>query len=217
METQDSSDSNRLPRRTVLQWFGASAALASGGISVPALSQGAKPAGAEGYGTDPDLTRTYEPGDVWPLTFSDDQKRTVIALVDTILPGDEFGPPASELRVPDYIDEWISAPYPNQRRDREVILPGLVRFEEAVRRETGKDFAGWNNDRRERFCDSIVREDRHPLGGFFDRFTMIAAGAYFSTPEGWKAIGYSGNLATPTFAGPPQEVLDRVGVQQTVA
>ena len=41
-------------------------------------------------------------------------------------------------------------------------------------------------------------------------------GAYYGTPAGWKAIGYVGNTPLASFDGPPQEVLDRVGVQQTV-
>ena len=42
-------------------------------------------------------------------------------------------------------------------------------------------------------------------------------GAYYSTQEGWKAIGYIGNVPTATFDGPSQEVLDKLGVTQTVS
>jgi hypothetical protein len=41
--------------------------------------------------------------------------------------------------------------------------------------------------------------------------------AYYAKPEGGKAIGYVGNVPTPTFDGPPKEVLDILGVEETVS
>jgi hypothetical protein len=51
---------------------------------------------------------------------------------------------------------------------------------------------------------------------FLHDFTSLCMGAYYGTPAGWKAIGYVGNMPLPSFDGPPQHVLDRVGVVQTV-
>lgn len=212
------SPDSRLPRRTILQWFAASAAAAtSGGVPLPSMAQSKAAPAVPGYGTDPNLVQVYEPGDVWPLTFSEEDRKLVEALADIILPEDDLGPAASQVRVPDYIDEWVSAPYPNQQRDRSVIVPGLARFEDGVRQAHGKSFSELDESAQVRFCRSIVEDESHPLAGFFHRFTMVASGAYFSTTEGWKAIGYVGNMASGVFAGPPQEVLDRVGVEQTVS
>tara|TARA_R110002096_G_scaffold212352_1_gene399824 strand:- start:6236 stop:6892 length:657 start_codon:yes stop_codon:yes gene_type:complete len=216
MNHETNESTTRLSRRTVLQWIGATAATGPLGASMSALGQSAPAPATKGYGTDPNLVKFYEPGDVWPLTFTDEQRKIVTALADTILPEDDFGPAASTVRVPDYIDEWVSAPYPNQQRDREVVMPGLTRFEEAAKAKYQKSFADLDPTERDAFCTSIVSADKHPLAGFFHKFTMIAAGAYYSTTEGWKAIGYVGNVASGVFSGPPQEVLDRVGVEQTV-
>jgi len=79
----------------------------------------------KGYGTDPDLLKIYKPGDFWPLTFSAEQKKTAAALADTIIPKDALGPAASEVGVPAMIDEWISAPYPDQQAHRPIVLEGL--------------------------------------------------------------------------------------------
>ena len=38
------------------------------------------------------------------------------------------------------------------------------------------------------------------------------AGGYYSTREGWQAIGYVGNVALGAFAGPPREVRERLGL-----
>ena len=123
--------------------------------------------------------------------------------------------------MPDYLDEWISAPYPNQQRDREIVVPGLARFAEHVEKTFSASFVDLDPEKRVEACASVAPSEERgksdgPLAGFFHRFTMIAAGAYYANPTGWKAIGYAGNLASGVFAGPPQEVLDRVGVEQTV-
>ena len=52
--------------------------------------------------------------------------------------------------------------------------------------------------------------------GFFSRFRSLCAGAYYTTPAGWNAIGYVGNVPLAKFDGPPAEVLEKLGVTQTV-
>ena len=47
---------------------------------------------AKGYGTDPKLNATYNPGDFWPLTLSVAQRRAATALADVIIPADKLGP-----------------------------------------------------------------------------------------------------------------------------
>ena len=58
--------------------------------------------------------------------------------------------------------------------------------------------------------DDIVAEGtaaRKAAHGFFTNFRDKVAGGYYSTPEGWKAIGYVGNVPMVEFPGPPPEVL----------
>ena len=52
---------------------------------------------AKGYGTDPDLTKIYKPGDLWPLSFSDSQRSSAALICDIIFPADETSPSASSL------------------------------------------------------------------------------------------------------------------------
>src|SRR6266446_1647143 len=100
-------ESERMSRREALKWMLAASAAMS---VLEARRLGAAPI-AQGYGTDPKLMEVYDPGDLWPLTFTPQQRRTAAALCDVILPADEKSRSASELKVPDFIDEWISAPY----------------------------------------------------------------------------------------------------------
>ena len=61
-----------------------------------------------------------------------------------------------------------------------------------------------------------VRSLRGRVKPFFYDFTGLFMGAYYGTPKSWKAIGYPGNVPLPAFDVPPQEVLDKLGLEQTV-
>src|ERR1700738_4759585 len=118
-----------MDRRTTIKWMLAVAS-ATGGLpeDVFALGTGsaaARKPGGSGYGTDPKLLKTYKPGELWPLTLTSRQRRTAHVLCDLILPADASSPSASEVGVVDFLDEWISAPYEGQRRDRAMLLYGL--------------------------------------------------------------------------------------------
>jgi len=219
----------RLPRRTVLKWFamiaassrlpGFGADSAAEAADAPAPSAGGH--AAKGYGTDPVLSKFYAPGDFWPLTFSPDERRTVTALADLILPADHLGPAASEVRTPDYIDEWISAPYPIQQKDREVILQGLAWLAEESRKRFQKAFALLTDEQKSVIADDIcwpadAKPEFKNAAAFFVKFRALAASAYYGTEAGWKAIGYVGNVPLASFDGPPKEVLEKLGVEQTV-
>ena len=96
-----------LSRRDALKRvIGLSVALSA--LDVPAFAQ----LGARGIGGDPNLFKKEIP---WPRVLSDAEKRTVAALADLIIPADEHGPAASAVGVPDFIDEWVSAPYEQQQ------------------------------------------------------------------------------------------------------
>lgn len=208
----------RMDRRAAIKWMLAAAAsaawLESGGLAATATP--ARPSGA-GYGTDPDLLKNYQPGDLWPLTFSPAQRATVTALCDTIIPADPRGPAASAVGVPDFIDEWVSAPYPSHGDDRTLILEGLAWLEAESRRRFGGGYASLVVRQKNAICDDICHEPnarpefRQPAR-FFRRFRDLTAGGYYTTPEGMKDIGYVGNMPLPTFDGPPPEVLQKLGL-----
>jgi len=216
----------RLPRRTVFKWFAAvAAAMQVGDMNIMAADVpprgAAPPAVTHGYGTDPKLNEFYNPGSFWALTMTPAQRATTTALADIIIPADKLGPAASAVRVHDFIDEWISAPYPSQVNDRAIILPGLDWLEaEALKRFTTV-FNKLTMEQQHQICDDIcytktAKPEFKQAAEFFSRFRSLAAGAYYATPEGWRAIGYVGNMPMVTFDGPPESVLKRLDVEQTV-
>jgi hypothetical protein len=203
----------------VFRWFAAVAAASQ----LPEFGLDAAPAvsAAKGYGIDPNVSGYYQPGDFWPLTLTAAQRKTVRTLADVILPADDLGPAASKVRVPEFIDEWVSAPYPDQHKDRAVIVPGLQWIEAESQRRFQKDFTRLSDAQKRAICDDIcsattAQPQFKQAATFFQKFRGLAASAYYGTEAGWKALGYVGNVPLPSFTGPPQEVLDRLGVTQTV-
>lgn len=211
----------RMDRRTAIKWMTAAAAslgLADGLASAATTTAGAVK--AAGYGMDPDLMKVYQPGDVWPLTFTPQQRRTATALCDVIIPADEKSPKASDVGVPDFIDEWISSPYPGQAPDRKLVVDGLAWIEAEAQKRFQRDFAALSSAEQTAICDDLCRpakaKPEHKAGvGFFKRFRDLTAGGYYTTPAGMRDLGYVGNVPTPTFAGPTEDVLRHIGLGGT--
>jgi hypothetical protein len=196
-----------LSRRDALKRVvGLSVALSA--LDLPAFAQ----TGVRGLGTDPNLLKKEIP---WPRVLTAQEKRTVTVLADLIIPADEHGPAASALGVPDFIDEWVSAPYERQEQDLKVIRAGLAWVEGEARKRFGSGFADAAQEQQTALLDDIVKEGTDARKEAFSFFTLLrdrVAGGYYSTPEGWKAIGYVGNVPMPEFPGPPPEVLKHLGL-----
>lgn len=212
----------RIARRDAIKWM--ATALASVALLDEfSLRAEAAPAGqasvspARGYGTDPDLLKDYAPGDFWPLTFTDPQRRTALALCATIIPRDGDSPGAAEVGVVDFIDEWISAPYPAHAADRASICAGLAWLDAEAQRRFGTDYANLILRQQHAICDDIcyirrVKAEWKVAAEFFRRYRDLTAGGFYTTREGMKAIGYTGNIPLASFDGPPPEVLARLGL-----
>lgn len=205
----------RMDRRQAIQWMLTAAATVA--VHDPDLFAADAPAKAKGYGPDPSMVKNYQPGDVWPLTFTDPQRRTARALCDVIIPADDSSPSASAVGVPDFLDEWISSPYPVQAGDRRIVLEGLQWIDEEARRRFTKPFAELTPEQQAAICNDLSHpaaakpEHRSPAA-FFKRYRDLTAGGYYTTPEGMAAIGYVGNKPSATFDGPPLEALKHVGL-----
>ena len=209
-----------LDRRTTIKWMFAAAATVP---SLQALAYAPEPlardvaANQAGYGSDPQLLKEWRPGGPWPLTLGVQARLTTAALCDLILPADDVSPAASSVGVVDFIDEWISAPYPQQRSDRELVLPGLTWIESEAQGRFGKSFAALEPGQREAIANDICSEAKAAPGAataarFFAKFRDLTAGGFYTTPVGMKDIGYVGNVPLAKFDGPPLEVLKKAGL-----
>ena len=203
----------RMPRREAIKWMLA----ASATVSVLDVRAIGAPA-VKGYGTDPNLMEVYKAGDFWPLTLTESQRRTTAALCDVLMPADGKSPAASAVNVVDFIDEWISAPYELQQSQRETVLDGLVWLEREAKMRFKKSFTELSDAQQHAICDDICYEPKAApkfkrAAKFFAEFRNLTASGFYTTPVGWKDIGYVGNVALASFDGPPPEVLKHLGLE----
>jgi len=204
-----------MDRRTSIKWVLAASAWPL--LTVPAGGAAAAAAGAAGYGTDPDLLAAYHPGELWPLTLSSAQRQLAQVLCDLIIPADERSPAASQVGVVDFIDEWVSAPYPACRRDRPMLLEGFAWLDAEAAGRFGKGFAASALHQQSAICDDIcdarrALPQRRAAAAFFARYRDLTAGGFYSTPVGRTDLGYIGNVPQARFDGPPAALLKKLNL-----
>jgi hypothetical protein len=198
---------SKIDRRTALAWVGVvGAALAAGaGVVVYGPKMGGA-ASTRGYGTDPKLTKP-EPAP-WSRIMTHEQLQAAALMADFILPATAAAPSASALGVPDFLNEWVSAPYPDQLRHRPIILDGLNGLSWTAQRRHGLSFLGASPAQRGAILAELqaAAVTAPPRTDFFRLFRSLVIGAYYTTAVGFKDIGYTGNLARAADPGPSDEV-----------
>jgi Gluconate 2-dehydrogenase subunit 3 len=211
-----------LDRRTTIKWvLTASAAWPLVGSAQPHSAQAESAAAtpkAKGYGSDPQLTKNYTPGDLWPLTLTAAQRRLAGILADIIIPADDRSPSASAVGVVEFIDEWVSAPYPANSRDRGIVLGGFAWLDAEAARRFGKKFSDLDTAGQHGICDDICDESRATVprrtaARFFSRYRDLTAGGFYSTPAGRQDLNYIGNVALARFDGPPPALRKTLGLE----
>ncbi|WP_348709296.1 gluconate 2-dehydrogenase subunit 3 family protein [uncultured Pseudoalteromonas sp.] len=225
---------SNMSRRESLKWLGLLAAGSAVGLTAGCTKaledDGAvsakehwpdldiKPVTAKGYGQDPNLV--MPPESPWPLTLTADELTLIALLSDYIVPREGDIPSASELQVPAVINEWVSAPYEGQQRDRIKILNSLAWLNDEAQLRFKKQFVALNEKQHRAILDDIAfLNEQTPaqfkrIGKAFLRFKELVLAAFFCTPEGCKDIGYLGNVPIAgDYPGPSDEAkahLDQV-------
>lgn len=211
--------SNLLSRRVTLAWVAAAAAgpwtLQTAAAQTDAAQPGTwpnmelPPITAKGYGSDPDLVNPSVP---WPLTLTADQRAQLKTIAGVMLPADDNSPSAATLPVDAFIDEWVSAPYPQQQMDRSLILPGLAWLDVEAKARFASSFAAASETQRRAIFDDIAWRGKirpgyeHPAR-FFARLRGLMMAGFYSLPEGMKDIGYMGNAPATEWPGPPADAI----------
>jgi hypothetical protein len=171
-----------------------------------------------GYGTDPNLTKPSVP---WPLTLTPDQRAVLRIAAGLILPADAHSPSGEGLHLDAFVDEWVSAPYLQQQRDRVLILSGLAWLDTESTARFGKTFAQASDTERHAIFDSIafkanIKPGYERPARFFARLRSLLMGGFYSLPEGMKDIGYMGNAPmTGDYPGPTPDAMAHLGAALT--
>jgi len=215
-----------ISRRVTLAWIAAasSSALALAGCeAVPATPVPAppppvslwkdltlSPISAPGYGHDPNLNKPVIP---WPLILEPQQRETLRIAADLMLPADAHSPSGGTLHLDAFVDEWVSAPYLQQQRDRSLILSGLAWLDAESMQRFGQNFAQAGEAQRREIFDLVAfRQKVQPGYGraaqFFARLRGLLLSGFYSLPEGVADIGYLGNNPVlGLYPGPTAEAL----------
>lgn len=220
MENGNPQSPSPLTRRDALKWLAGSAAAGAGArvLAAPHETEPAPPA----YPTrhpihDPDFTKPAVCP--WEKQFTAEEMKTATALADLILPKDANGPAASEVGVPDFINEWCSAPYPDFREDGQVIRGGLAWLNTESFRRFEKRFDELTLAQQSQIADDICDDTKaapaHQTGArFFQKFRQLCLGGYYTHSATWKHLGYVGNVSLGgLYPGVPQEIIDKLGLQ----
>jgi hypothetical protein len=186
-------------RRTTLKWLAAALTFS--------VHHGKSLAGTflpspKGYGTDPDLNKVAPIA--WDKLMSQHQLKQTALLADLFLPGTAESPAPSSIGIHDFIDEWVSAPYPEQLSDRPIVLDGLTWLDQESVKRFGKDFTAISDAQRLELMNAMAQMKDFV---FFKRLRNLIVAAYFSSDAGFKDIGYSGNVALGAFPAPTDEMM----------
>lgn len=232
-----------LTRRESLKWLG----LLSASVAVPAIitlsgeetvaetgkghwpELSLKPVSSAGYGKDPNLI--VPPESPWPLTLQQRELNTIAVLSDIIVPREGSVPSASEVKVPDVVNEWVSAPYAGQQRDRLEILSLLAWLEDESTLRYKNGFRAITPSQKIAIIDDIAFKKAFRSDVFarpakaFSRLRSLVLAAFFCSPEGTKDLGYLGNVPIAgDYPGPTREamqhlngLLDHLGLSLEIA
>jgi hypothetical protein len=217
----DAVPPTRLDRRAALKFFATGAV----GVSVPAgnvkaeakTAQALDPAMAIARGTLTDPNLVLPVPSAWPRVLTEPELKTIGVLADIILPADEFSVAATAAGVPEFINEWVSAPYEKQQSDLAAVRSGLGWLNTEAYKQSGKSFVEMDATQQLALVDLICSPEKakpeHQIGAlFFQRFANLCLSGFYSSDAGFEDLRYRGNLPTPEFAGPPPEVLQHLGL-----
>ena len=126
-----------------------------------------------------------------------DQRKTLDAMIDRIIPKDELGPGAVECGVGDYIDRCL-ADY--LAAEKPLFLDGLASLDVFALRSQGIAFASLAADKQDAVLTAIDNNQAPNLRGFFNRARRLTLEGMFGDPmyggnknfAGWDLIRYPG-------------------------
>ena len=176
-------------------------------------AQQAKRKGPRGTPSDPVLQVAKAD---WPMRLQLRELATLSALCDMIIPADAKSPAASAVGAPAYINEWASRPGGDASLVR--VRGGLAWLDRESSTRFGTRFHLAMNAQRTAICDDIcylpkAKPEHQFAAQFFDTIRDQTATAFYTTPQGWKDLGYIGNVAMPKFEGPNAEIRRKIGVE----
>jgi len=152
--------------------------------------------------------KTAQKGPYKPKALTAQEYATLQKLSDLVIPADEHSPGALAAGAADFIDFLCNA----SEEMRDIYTGGLLWVDEAMKdRYAGKRFVEATPEQQTAMLDLIAwRKNASPeLNAgieFFAFCRRMVADAYYSSPIGYKELGFVGNGAMAQFSVPKEAV-----------
>ncbi|GAB4249864.1 MAG: hypothetical protein Kow00129_10670 [Thermoleophilia bacterium] len=198
------SNGGTMSRRRFLLWSGA----AAGGLVVGGVAVG----GCTDEDTDTETTETAEttpetddreeaPATYGLTALTITEGETLQAMLDRLIPSDEFGPGAVEAGVVRYADRALAHRAPAQV---DAFRHNLTRLDALAREQENGSFASLDDEAKDRLLSALQQDE--PAGflpsaaGFFGDVRELGLQGFFGDPfyggnisnAGWELIGFPG-------------------------
>ena len=152
--------------------------------------------------------------------FTAHERETVRVLVDYIIPRDGRSGSATDAKVPEFMDAFLSHPEADAEQG-ERIRGGLAWLDAESRRRFAQPFAGATDAQRRALLDDIAWPERarpemsHGVA-FFNQFRDFTASGFYSSEIGYRDLGFQGNVAVPQWTGCGDAANAKLGVTPDV-
>ena len=152
--------------------------------------------------------KSAQNGAYQPKALTAHEYATLQKLSDYIIPADEHSPGALAAGAADFIDFLCNA----SDEMRDIYTGGLLWLDDAMaKRNDGKSFLEASPVQQTAMLDLIAYRknaspELDPGIQFFALCRRMVADAYYTTPIGYKDVGFMGNNAMTTFTVPKEAV-----------
>jgi len=152
--------------------------------------------------------KSAQNGSYQPKALTAHEYATLQKLSDYIIPADEHSPGALAAGAADFIDFLCNA----SDEMRDIYTGGLLWLDDATaKRNDGKSFLEASPVQQTAMLDLIAYRknaspELDPGIQFFALCRRMVADAYYTTPIGYKDVGFMGNNAMTTFTVPKEAV-----------
>ena len=140
------------------------------------------------FGVEPNR-EMREAADWKPLFLKPEQDKTLAALSEVVVPG------STSAKVNQFIDLLLSVD--NGEHQREFVA-SLAAVEDEARKRFGRGFAALAQSEMETLLTDFSKGAH---GEAFQNLKEWIAGAYYSSEQGMRELGWNGNYAFESFPG----------------
>jgi hypothetical protein len=124
-----------------------------------------------------------------PLFLNADQNRRLVAVSEVVVPG------STSAKVNQFIDLLLSVDSAEHRRE---FVASLGAVEDEASKRFGRGFSGLGESERETL---ILDFSKGAHGTEFQNLKEWIAGAYYSSEQGMRELGWNGNYAFESYPG----------------